>query len=98
VANYIVFLPVQYGTSCHRQRERRIGLIKMTDAVVYNVSLSCFIFIAHYLIKITKVVTKNCMTIQLSCLGLGLMVLTTMNVMSWAIHYHSLHGYEGYWA
>jgi len=23
-------------------------------------------------------------------------VIATMNVTSWAIHYHSLHGYEGY--
>jgi len=25
-------------------------------------------------------------------------VIETMNVTSWAIHYHSLHGYESYWA
>jgi len=25
------------------------------------------------------------------------MALTTMNVTSWMIHYHSLYGYEGYY-
>ena len=56
----------------------------------YIMLTGTFYFLLHIIIiKITNIMTKSYGTVQLSCVRLCLMALTTMNVTSWVIHCHS---------